>query len=68
VTYGSGSFEGKEYLDRVSLGYGLVIENQAIGVASRTQGYVLLHLSLVIKTTINSTNSASFSGFDGILG
>ncbi|KAJ8475028.1 hypothetical protein ONZ45_g15748 [Pleurotus djamor] len=39
VTYGSGSFSGTEFLDRVDLGNGLVIPQQSIGVASRSSGF-----------------------------
>ncbi|TFK33029.1 family A1 protease [Crucibulum laeve] len=39
VTYGSGSFTGTEFMDQVSLGGDLVIQNQSIGVASSAQGF-----------------------------
>ncbi|EJU04396.1 acid protease [Dacryopinax primogenitus] len=39
VSYGSGMFKGKEYLDTVSLGNGLVINQQSIGVATSSQGF-----------------------------
>ncbi|KZT32608.1 aspartic peptidase A1 [Sistotremastrum suecicum HHB10207 ss-3] len=39
VTYGSGSFSGTEYLDTVSLGPSLVIQQQSIGVASTSSGF-----------------------------
>jgi hypothetical protein len=39
VSYGSGSFSGTEYTDQVSLGKGLVIQNQSIGVASTATGF-----------------------------
>ncbi|CDO71514.1 hypothetical protein BN946_scf184910.g13 [Trametes cinnabarina] len=39
VTYGSGSFSGTEFTDTVSLGDGLTITGQSIGVASRSQGF-----------------------------
>ncbi|KAF7436454.1 hypothetical protein PC9H_003287 [Pleurotus ostreatus] len=39
VTYGSGSFSGTEFIDRVDIGNGLVIPNQSIGVASRSTGF-----------------------------
>lgn len=39
VSYGSGSFSGTEYTDQVTLGPGLVIQNQSIGVASQSQGF-----------------------------
>ncbi|KAM5546209.1 hypothetical protein V8D89_000335 [Ganoderma adspersum] len=38
VTYGSGSFSGEEYTDTVTIG-SLVIENQGVGVASRSSGF-----------------------------
>ncbi|KII84032.1 hypothetical protein PLICRDRAFT_168090 [Plicaturopsis crispa FD-325 SS-3] len=38
VTYGSGSFSGDEYTDTVSLGSGLTISQQSIGVASSSSG------------------------------
>ncbi|KZT64287.1 acid protease [Daedalea quercina L-15889] len=39
VSYGSGSFSGTEYTDTVTLGTGLTIQNQSIGVASQAQGF-----------------------------
>lgn len=39
VSYGSGQFSGNEFTDTVTLGPGLVIENQSIGVASTAQGF-----------------------------
>ncbi|TFY59350.1 hypothetical protein EVJ58_g5833 [Rhodofomes roseus] len=39
VTYGSGSFSGEEYTDTVTLGDGLTITGQSIGVASSAQGF-----------------------------
>lgn len=39
MTYGSGSFSGTEFTDRVSLGSGLTIPSQSIGVASRSTGF-----------------------------
>ncbi|KAF8642068.1 hypothetical protein AX16_009684 [Volvariella volvacea WC 439] len=39
VEYGSGGFEGIEYLDTVSLSSELIITNQSIGVATRFQGF-----------------------------
>ncbi|CAA7264889.1 unnamed protein product [Cyclocybe aegerita] len=39
VTYGSGSFSGTEFTDRVTLAAGLVIPQQSIGVASRSSGF-----------------------------
>ncbi|KZO95554.1 family A1 protease [Calocera viscosa TUFC12733] len=39
VSYGSGEFSGKEYIDEVNLGSGLVISKQSIGVASSSQGF-----------------------------
>ncbi|KAI6148307.1 aspartic peptidase domain-containing protein [Pisolithus tinctorius] len=38
VSYGSGNFSGGEYIDAVSLGNGLIINQQSIGVATRSQG------------------------------
>ncbi|KIL59267.1 hypothetical protein M378DRAFT_1015803 [Amanita muscaria Koide BX008] len=38
VTYGSGSFSGKEYFDTVTIG-SLVIRNQSIGVATTSTGF-----------------------------
>ena len=37
--YGSGSFYGKEWIDTVTLGSGLVIKNQSIGVANFSIGF-----------------------------
>jgi len=39
VTYGSGSFSGTEFTDLVSIGPGLSISGQSIGVASTSQGF-----------------------------
>jgi pepsin A len=39
VSYGSGSFSGEEYTDRVTLSTGLVIASQSIGVARSAQGF-----------------------------
>ncbi|KAK2465399.1 hypothetical protein APHAL10511_002753 [Amanita phalloides] len=39
VSYGSGSFSGTEYIDTVTLGPGLVIPQQSIGVASTARGF-----------------------------
>ncbi|KAF9245851.1 aspartic proteinase [Melanogaster broomeanus] len=39
VSYGSGSFSGEEWTDRVDLGSGLVIYPQSIGVASSATGF-----------------------------
>ncbi|TFY69680.1 hypothetical protein EVJ58_g276 [Rhodofomes roseus] len=39
VSYGSGSFSGEEYTDTVTLGDGLTITDQSIGVASSTDGF-----------------------------
>ncbi|KAI6132457.1 acid protease [Pisolithus croceorrhizus] len=38
VSYGSGNFSGREYTDTVSLGNGLTINQQSIGVATQSQG------------------------------
>ncbi|KAL5537211.1 hypothetical protein ACEPAF_1034 [Sanghuangporus sanghuang] len=37
VTYGSGSFRGKQYLDRVALSPSLVINHQGIGVTTKEE-------------------------------
>ncbi|KAK0466333.1 aspartic peptidase A1 [Desarmillaria tabescens] len=39
VTYGSGSFSGREYIDRVTITSDLIIESQSIGVASTSSGF-----------------------------
>jgi cathepsin E len=39
VTYGSGSFSGTEFTDTVSLGNGLNITKQSIGVSSNATGF-----------------------------
>ncbi|KAJ7625265.1 acid protease [Mycena polygramma] len=39
VSYGSGSFTGAEYMDQVTLGPGLVIQKQSIGVSSSATGF-----------------------------
>jgi len=39
VSYGSGNFTGKEYIDQVSFNDTLVIEKQSIGVASSATGF-----------------------------
>ncbi|TRM60642.1 aspartic peptidase domain-containing protein [Schizophyllum amplum] len=38
ISYGSGSCSGTQYIDQVSLGEGLVIPKQAIGVATKADG------------------------------
>ncbi|KAG1845950.1 aspartic peptidase domain-containing protein [Suillus tomentosus] len=38
-TYGSGSFSGTEYTDTITLGTGLTIPSQSIGVASTSSGF-----------------------------
>lgn len=39
VTYGSGSFSGSLYTDKVDFGNGLVIDAQSLGVANKTSGF-----------------------------
>ncbi|KAJ7078663.1 acid protease [Mycena epipterygia] len=39
VSYGSGSFTGTEFTDQVTLGTGLVIQKQSIGVSSQATGF-----------------------------
>ncbi|KAH7910450.1 aspartic peptidase domain-containing protein [Hygrophoropsis aurantiaca] len=39
VDYGSGSFSGNEYTDTVTLGTGLTITKQSIGVATTSEGF-----------------------------
>ncbi|KAG0703180.1 aspartic peptidase domain-containing protein [Suillus ampliporus] len=39
VSYGSGYFVGTEYTDTVTLGSGLIIPKQSIGVASTSEGF-----------------------------
>jgi len=39
VTYGTGSFSGTEFLDRVTITTGLVINNQSIGAASTSTDF-----------------------------
>lgn len=39
VTYGSGSFSGKEFIDQVTISPELVIQKQSIGVASTAQDF-----------------------------
>ncbi|KAK0187794.1 acid protease [Armillaria mellea] len=39
VSYGSGSFSGTEYTDRLELAPDLVIDEQSIGVASTAEGF-----------------------------
>ncbi|KAG2062198.1 acid protease [Suillus hirtellus] len=39
VTYGTGSFSGTEYTDTITLGTGLTIPSQSIGVASTSSGF-----------------------------
>ncbi|TFY59242.1 hypothetical protein EVJ58_g5896 [Rhodofomes roseus] len=39
VTYGSGEFQGTEYTDTVTIGNGLAITSQSIGVASSSTGF-----------------------------
>ncbi|KAI0768263.1 acid protease [Trametes elegans] len=41
VVYGSGEFSGawKQFLDRIDLGSGLIVNGQSIGVADQSQGF-----------------------------
>ncbi|KAJ6561817.1 acid protease [Mycena capillaripes] len=39
VSYGSGSFTGTEFIDQVTLGPDLVIQEQSIGVSSQATGF-----------------------------
>ncbi|KAH8104997.1 acid protease [Phellopilus nigrolimitatus] len=39
VSYGSGSFSGEEYIDKVFLSSDLVIQKQGLGVATTSQGF-----------------------------
>ncbi|KAI0698019.1 family A1 protease [Cytidiella melzeri] len=39
VTYGSGSFSGPEYTDKVDLGNGLVIDSHSIAVVEKSTGF-----------------------------
>ncbi|KAK0208939.1 aspartic peptidase A1 [Desarmillaria ectypa] len=39
VTYGSGSFSGREYIDQVTITSNLIIKSQSIGVASTSSGF-----------------------------
>lgn len=39
VTYGSGDFSGNEFTDTVTLGSGLTVTKQSIGVATRSEGF-----------------------------
>ncbi|OAX40083.1 acid protease [Rhizopogon vinicolor AM-OR11-026] len=39
VGYGSGSFEGTEYTDTITIGTGLTITQQSIGVANTSSGF-----------------------------
>lgn len=54
VSYGSGSFSGDEYTDTVTLGDGLVIKDQSIGVASKAQGFSGVDGILGFADTSNS--------------
>jgi hypothetical protein len=63
VTYGSGSFSGTEFTDTVTLGTGLVIKGQSIGVASKATGFQdvdgILGIGPVDLTTGTVTNTTS---------
>ncbi|PBL00401.1 acid protease [Armillaria gallica] len=39
VSYGSGSFSGREYTDQVTIAPNLIIKSQSIGVASSSSGF-----------------------------
>ena len=39
VSYGSGNFSGKQFIDRVALSQNLTIESQSIGAASHSTGF-----------------------------
>ncbi|KAG2360775.1 aspartic peptidase domain-containing protein, partial [Suillus spraguei] len=61
VEYGSGSFSGTEYIDIVTLGSGLTIPKQSIGVASTSSSFTgldgILGLGPVDLTEGTLTNS-----------
>ncbi|KAG1864674.1 aspartic peptidase domain-containing protein [Suillus subalutaceus] len=61
VGYGSGSFSGTEYTDTVTLGSGLTITKQSIGVASTASGFTgvdgILGIGPVDLTEGTLTNS-----------
>ncbi|KAG1885555.1 aspartic peptidase domain-containing protein [Suillus subluteus] len=61
VGYGSGSFSGTEYTDTVTLGSGLTITKQSIGVASTATGFTdvdgILGIGPVDLTAGTLTNS-----------
>ncbi|KAG2350640.1 acid protease [Suillus weaverae] len=61
VDYGSGAFLGTEYTDTVTLGSGLTITHQSIGVASTSTGFTGVDgilgigpVDLTVNTLINS--------------
>ena len=54
VSYGSGYFEGEEYTDTVTLGDGLTITKQSIGVASYAEGFSGVDGILGLVTLNNS--------------
>ncbi|KAG1904763.1 aspartic peptidase domain-containing protein [Suillus fuscotomentosus] len=60
LTYGSGSFSGTEYIDTITLGSGLTIAAQSIGVASTSTGFAdvdgILGIGPVDLTTDTLTN------------
>ena len=61
VTYGSGSFSGNEFTDTVSLGSGLTITRQSIGVATRASGFSGVDGILGSVSSINHDNIPSNS-------
>ncbi|KAI6115954.1 acid protease [Pisolithus sp. B1] len=65
VSYGSGNFSGREYTDTVSLGNGLTINQQSIGVATQSQGLIGTGIDGIIglgpadltRGTVSNTNT-----------
>ncbi|GJE97844.1 aspartic peptidase A1 [Phanerochaete sordida] len=62
VEYGSGLFFGEEFLDQVSLGSGLTVVNQSIGVAEETFGFTGVDGILGIGPTDLTEDTTSAGG------
>ncbi|OAX41801.1 acid protease [Rhizopogon vinicolor AM-OR11-026] len=63
VSYGTGDFSGKEYLDTISLG-SLEVTRQSIGVASKSEGFH--HIDGVLGLGLVSLTEGTVSNMDTV--
>ncbi|KAJ7058017.1 acid protease [Mycena amicta] len=66
ISYGKGECRGTEYLDQVSLGPGLVIRNQSIGVATEATDMNGMDGILGIGPTCLTCDTMASAGSEGI--